>query len=37
MYIHIISIAAVVGVFMPVRGRLERAIERSFGRKRVKF
>jgi len=37
MYIHIISIAAVVGVFMPVRGRLERAIERGFGRKKVKF
>ena len=36
-YIHLISIAAVVGVFMPVRGRLERAIERAFAKKRVKF
>jgi CDP-diglyceride synthetase len=37
MYIHIISIAAVVAVFMPVRGRLERAIERAFAQKKVKF
>ncbi len=37
MYIHLISIAAVVGVFMPVRGRLERAIERAFAQKKVKF
>ncbi len=36
-YIHLISIAAVVGVLMPVRGRLERAIERGFARKKVEF
>ena len=36
-YIHLISIAAVVGVLMPVRGRLERAMERAFARKKVEF
>jgi hypothetical protein len=37
IYIHLISIAAVVGILMPVRQRLDRAIERSFGRKKLEF
>ena len=36
-YIHIISIAVVVGVLMPVRTRLERRIEGLFARKTVEF
>lgn len=37
MYIHLISIAAVIGVVMPVRQRVERGIERFFASKRVEF
>lgn len=37
MYIHLVSIAVVVGVLMPVRTRLERGIERFFARKTVAF
>ncbi|HEY78879.1 MAG TPA: hypothetical protein G4O09_07185 [Dehalococcoidia bacterium] len=36
-FIHLISIAAVVGVLMPVRQRVERAIERFFARRTVEF
>ena len=36
-YIHLISIAAVVGVLMPVRKRLERAIEGFLAKKKVAF
>ena len=36
-YIHLISIAAVVGVLMPARQRLERAIEGFFAKKTVEF
>jgi hypothetical protein len=36
-YIHLISIAAVVGVLMPVRQRLEHAIGGFFARKTVEF
>jgi hypothetical protein len=36
-YIHMISIAAVIGVVMPVRKRVEISIERFFARKRVEF
>ena len=37
MYIHLISIAAVVSALMPVRTRLERAIERLFEKKKLEF
>lgn len=37
IYIHLISIAVVVGVLMPVRQRLDRAIDRSFGKKKLEF
>jgi len=37
IYIHLISIATVVGVLMPVRQRLERAIEGFFATKKVEF
>ena len=37
MYIHLISIAAVIGVVMPVRQRVERGIERFFARRTVEF
>jgi len=37
IYIHLISIAIVVGILMPVRTRLDRAIERFFARKKVEF
>jgi len=37
IYIHLISIATVVGVLMPVRQRLERAIEGFFATRKVKF
>jgi hypothetical protein len=36
-YIHLISIATVVGVLMPVRQRLERAIEGFFATRKVEF
>ena len=37
VYIHLISIGVIVGVLMPVRQRLERAIERLFAKKKVEF
>jgi hypothetical protein len=37
IYIHLISIATVVGVLMPVRQRLERTIEGFFATRKVKF
>jgi len=37
IYIHLISIAVVVAVLMPVRTRLERAIEGYFARKKLEF
>jgi hypothetical protein len=36
-YIHLISVAAVVGVLMPVRQKVERGIERFFARRTVEF
>ncbi len=36
-YIHIISIAVVIAVIMPVRQRVERGIEHFFARKKVEF
>jgi hypothetical protein len=36
-YIHLISIAVVVGVVMPVRQRVERGIERFFAKKTLEF
>jgi len=37
IYIHLISIAAVIAVLMPVRQRLERAIESFFAKKKLEF
>jgi len=37
IFIHIISIAVVIAVLMPVRHKLERAIERFFAKKTVEF
>jgi len=37
IFIHIISIAVVIAVLMPIRQRLERGIERFFARKKVEF
>ena len=37
IYIHLISIAVVVAALMPVRTRLERAIEGYFARKKLEF
>ena len=37
IYVHLISIAVVVGVLMPVRQRLERAINGFFATKKVEF
>ncbi len=37
IYVHLISIAIVVAILMPVRSRLDRAIERSFGKKKLEF
>ena len=37
IYIHLISIAIVVGALMPVRTRLEHAIEAFFAKKKVEF
>ena len=37
IYIHLISIAAVIGVVMPVRKRVDRTIERFFSKKKVEF
>jgi hypothetical protein len=37
IFIHIISVAVVVAVIMPVRQKIERAIERFFAQKKVEF
>jgi len=37
MFIHLTSIAVVVGVLMPARQKLERSIERLFARKKLEF
>ncbi len=37
IFIHIISVAVVIAILMPVRQRVERAIERFFASKRVEF
>ena len=37
IFIHLISIAVVIAVLMPVRQRVERAIEGIFARKKVEF
>lgn len=37
IFIHLISIAVVIVVLMPVRHKVERAIERFFARKKVEF
>jgi len=37
IYIHLTSIAIVVGVLMPVRQRLDRAIDRFFAKKKLEF
>jgi CDP-diglyceride synthetase len=36
-YIHIISVAVVIGIVMPVRKRVENGIERFFAKKKVEF
>jgi CDP-diglyceride synthetase len=36
-YIHLISVAAVIGIVMPVRKRVEGSIERFFAKKTVEF
>jgi hypothetical protein len=37
IFIHLISIAAVIGIVMPVKKRVERSIERFFAKKKVEF
>ena len=37
IFIHMISIAVVIAVLMPVRQRIERAVERFFAKKKVEF
>ena len=37
IYMHLISIAAVIGVVMPLRKKVEGTIERFFAKKRVEF
>jgi hypothetical protein len=37
IFIHMISIAVVIAVLMPIRQRIERAIERLFAKKTVEF
>jgi hypothetical protein len=37
IYIHLISIALVIGAVMPVKKRVENAIERFFAKKKVEF
>jgi hypothetical protein len=37
VFIHIISIAVVIAILMPVRQKIERAIERFFAQKKVEF
>ena len=37
IFIHIISIAVAIAILMPVRQKIERAIERFFAKKTVEF
>jgi hypothetical protein len=37
IFIHIISVAVVVAIIMPIRNKIERAIERLFAQKKVEF
>ena len=37
IFIHIISVALVVAIIMPIRQKIERAIERFFAKKKVEF
>ena len=37
IFIHIISIAVVIAILMPIRQRVERAIEKFFEKKKVEF
>jgi len=37
LYIHLITVAVVIGILMPVRHRVERGIEHFFARKKVEF
>jgi hypothetical protein len=37
IFIHLISIAVVIAVLLPIRQKIERAIERFFARKTVEF
>ena len=37
IYVHLLSIALVVAVLMPVRQVLDKTIERSFGKKKLEF
>ena len=37
IFIHIISIAVVIAILMPIRQKVERAIERFFAQKKVEF
>jgi hypothetical protein len=37
IFIHIISVAVVVAIIMPIRNKIERAIERLFAQKTVEF
>jgi CDP-diglyceride synthetase len=37
IYIHLISVGAVIGIVMPVRKKVEGTIERFFAKKRVEF
>jgi hypothetical protein len=37
IFIHIISIAVVIAILMPIRQKIERAIERLFAQKKVEF
>jgi len=37
IYVHLISIALVVGILLPVRSRFERTIEHFFAKKKIEF
>jgi hypothetical protein len=37
IFIHLISIAVVIAILMPIKNRIERAIERFFAKKTVEF
>ena len=37
IFIHIISIAVVIAILMPIRQKIERSIERFFAQKKVEF